>query len=170
MNGNATELEQVFHTHRTSCQRAWPRGFGSLNPNPCSWILYIILYCTSVSMGYSPLSSVFTSATLQIHCTEVWHRTYPIYNAPLSRSARRSLTPLHKSHRNHRQYVWTEALSGIIFVPAQKLPGIVSVNMFIALVYSWCASKLFSCWGRRNHNKNIYLLTFVKTYYNMVGV
>ena len=43
------------------------------------------------------------------HCTKVWHRTYPIC-APLSRSARRSFAPLQKTHRNHRSYVWTEAL------------------------------------------------------------
>ena len=35
------------------------------------------------------------------HYTKVWHRTCPICNVPLSRSARRSFVPLQKSHRNH---------------------------------------------------------------------
>ena len=25
---------EVVHTHRTSCQCVWPRGFGELNPSP----------------------------------------------------------------------------------------------------------------------------------------
>ena len=59
------------------------------------------------------------------HCTKVWHRTSPICDAPLSRVAKRSFAPLQKSRRNHRSYVWTEALSSMVFVPAQKLSGIV---------------------------------------------
>ena len=35
---------------------------------------------------------------------------YPICDSPL--------WPLQKSRRNHRSYVWTEALSGMVFVPA----------------------------------------------------
>ena len=34
-------------------------------------------------------------------------------------------TPLQKSRRNHRYFVSTEALSGMVFVPAQKLSGII---------------------------------------------
>ena len=50
--------------------------------------------------------------------TKVLHRkAYPICDAPLSGSARRSFTPLQKSRQNHRSYAWTEALSGVIFVP-----------------------------------------------------
>ena len=40
-------------------------------------------------MGSSPHSYLFTSVTgrIGVHCTKVWHKTYPICDAPLSRSA-----------------------------------------------------------------------------------
>ena len=47
------------------------------------------------------------------HCARLWHRTYPICDAPLWKSARRSLARSQKSRWNHCSYVWTEALSGI---------------------------------------------------------
>ena len=74
---------QVFHTHRTSCRGGWPRGFGELNSSPHSWIF------APVSVGSSPHSYLFTSVTgrIGVHCTKVWHKTYPICDAPLSRSA-----------------------------------------------------------------------------------
>ena len=39
----------------------------------------------------------------------------------LSSPARRSFAPIQKWRQNHRFYVSTEAISGTIFVPAQKL-------------------------------------------------
>ena len=48
----------------------------------------------------------------------------PICDSSLKRSARRSLAPSQKSRRHNRSCVWTEALSGIIFVVAQKLSSI----------------------------------------------
>ena len=50
------------------------------------------------------------------HCTKIWQKTY-------SRSARRRFAPSQKSHRHNSFYVWTESLSGMIFVAAQKLAG-----------------------------------------------
>ena len=45
----------------------------------------------------------------------VWHKTYPICDAPTSRSAWHSFAPLQKSRRrNHRCCVLTEVLSGIV--------------------------------------------------------
>ena len=32
MNSNGSELEQVIHTHRTSCRSSWRRRFIELNP------------------------------------------------------------------------------------------------------------------------------------------
>ena len=52
--------------------------------------------------------------------------THPICNSPLYRSAQRtcgSVTEI-APKRNHCSHVWTEALSGMIFAPAQKLSGI----------------------------------------------
>ena len=37
----------------------------------------------------------------------------------------RSVTAIIKLRRNHRSYVWKEALSGMVFVPAQNLSGMV---------------------------------------------
>ena len=36
VNGNGIELEQIVHTHQTSCQSGWPSGLGELNPSPHS--------------------------------------------------------------------------------------------------------------------------------------
>ena len=59
------------------------------------------------------------------HCTEVWHKTYPICDTPLSRSSWRRFAPSQKSRRHKRSSVWTEALSGMIFLAAQTLSGAV---------------------------------------------
>ena len=50
----------------------------------------------------------------------------------------RSFVPLQKSRRNHCSYVWKEALSNSIFVPAQKLSGVVwySFSFHIILLNS----------------------------------
>ena len=50
---------------------------------------------------------------------------YPICDSLLQRPARRSFSPLQKSHRNHCSCVWTEALYGMVLVPAKRLSGIV---------------------------------------------
>ena len=58
--------------------------------------------------NYFPLRSEY-------QFTLVWHRTYPICDAPTSRSAWHSFALLQKSRqRNHRCCVWTEALSGMV--------------------------------------------------------
>ena len=49
--------------------------------------------------------------------------TYSICDSSLQRSARRSFAPLSILRQNHRFYVWTVALPGMVFVPAQKLSG-----------------------------------------------
>ena len=53
------------------------------------------------------------SPTTCSHYTKVWHRTYPICDAPLSRPALRSFAPLQKLRRNHCPYVWAKALFSI---------------------------------------------------------
>ena len=63
---------------------------------------------------------LFTSATVLMVLV------YPIYDDRLSRSSRRIFAPLEKSHRNHRSYVYKEALSGTVLAfAAQELSGIV---------------------------------------------
>ena len=52
--------------------------------------------------------------------------TYPICDVtPLYRSGQRSFAPLQKSRQNNRCYVWTEALSAMVLLPAQKLSSVV---------------------------------------------
>jgi len=71
-----TELEQVVHTYQRLCSSDWPRGFGSVNSNPHSWIF------TSVSVGSSHVSYLFTSAMVRIRTMFTLHkvsqRIYPI--------------------------------------------------------------------------------------------
>ena len=57
------------------------------------------------------------------HCTEVWQKTFPVCDTPLSRSAGRRFAPSQKSHRHNRSCMWTGTLSGMIFVVVQKLSG-----------------------------------------------
>ena len=74
---------------------------------------------------------LFTSATGRTgvhcsYCTKVWFKPYPICDAPLSRLAQRSfVAPSQKSRRYNRFCLWTEALSSMIFLAAQKLSGAV---------------------------------------------
>ena len=95
---------------------SWPWGFDVLDPSTSIF--------TSVSVDSSPRSYLITSGRLCpnsfSHDTKVWHTTYPICDAPLFRSARRSFVPLQKSRRNHRSFVWTEIASGMVFVLAQE--------------------------------------------------
>ena len=124
-----TEMEQVVRTHRTSRRSGLPRGVGELNPRPHSWIF------TFVSVDSSLRSYLYTSGTVHtctvrfipVHTvlTKVRPRTYPISDAPFSRSARHSFAPLQKSRLNHRSFVWKEALSGVVFILVQKLHVIV---------------------------------------------
>ena len=90
MNSNATKLEQVVHTaHQKSCLSGWSKGFGELDPSP-QWI--------PVLAPIYPLS--LHGPNIRSHGTKVWHRTYPIYDIPLSRSARHTFALLQKSRQN----------------------------------------------------------------------
>ena len=102
----------------------WPRGFGALNAIPRSWIF------TSVLVGPTYLLPPNRCS----HCTEVWLRTCPICDAPLSRSARRSFASSQKQRRHNRSCVWTEAPSGMIFVAAQKLSGAAWIIIIIIII------------------------------------
>ena len=55
------ELEQVVHTRGTLCRSGLPGEFGGLNPRSNSFRAFI-----SVSVGSTPLSYLFTTATVQI--------------------------------------------------------------------------------------------------------
>ena len=69
------------------CRSGWPRGFGELNPSPHSPPEYLL------PSQWVPV--LFPTYSFCGHClqyTQVWHRAYPaIWDAPLSRSTRRSL-------------------------------------------------------------------------------
>ena len=165
-----TELEQVVHRYQRLCRSDWPRGFGSVNSNPHSWIF------TSASVGCSHLSNlrsgviIFFFASLAREGKKITpssrerHKgiigrghdlrlssfllidfrygpnTYHVHTAQslaqdLSDFLTRGATLLRvfwdqrgaaslrcqKSHRNHRCYVWTDALSGMVFMSVQKL-------------------------------------------------
>ena len=54
------------------------------------------------------------------HCIKVWGKTYSICDAAFSWLERRSFALSQKSRRHNRSYVWTEALSGMIFVRLKR--------------------------------------------------
>ena len=54
------------------------------------------------------------------HCIKVWGKTCSICDAAFSRLERRSFALSQKSRRHNRSYVWTEALSGMIFVRLKR--------------------------------------------------
>ena len=117
VNSSSTELEQIVHTHRTSCRNGLPRGFGELNPSPHSWIFT----CVSVGSSYLsatyllPLRSIFLFTLHQSvaqNLSDMWRSTFEIGAAQ-------------KSRRNHSLHVWPEALPSMIIVPAQELLGLV---------------------------------------------
>ena len=85
--------------------RIWPRRFSALNPSPRSWIF------TSVSDDSSPRSYSLRSRVLA--------RLASL--AQIGELARR----LQKSRRNHHCHVWY----GMVFVLAQELSGIASMNI-----------------------------------------
>ena len=58
------------------------------------------------------------------HLSDMWLSTSEIF------------APLQKPRQNHRSYVWTEALSGMVFVHAQKLSGKVWTPI-------WCVTLHF---------------------------
>ena len=72
--------------------------------------------------------------------------TYSICDFTLEK-AWRSIASLQKSRWNHRSYAWTDALSGMVFVPAQELSGVVRtwLNSWVVLLFVW---KF-----RRSHDK-----------------
>ena len=114
MNSNVIALEQV-----------------NIVLNPHSWAFTSVIVCSS------PLSHLFTSATVR---TVPVHTTFKCDTQPIgyvtlhmARSPRGRLLSSQKSRQNHRSYVWTvEALSSMIFLPAQKL-SCTSVNMALVL-------------------------------------
>ena len=72
----------------------WPRGLGALNP-----VLTLNIYFRLSRFQSSLLLIYFREGPNRCsHCSKVWH-TEPVRY--VSRSARRSITPSQKSHRNH---------------------------------------------------------------------
>ena len=86
MNSNDTEMAHTHtHTHIEHCARAV--GLPAQNPNPHCQIF------TSVSVDSSPRStnSLPLRSEKMFTLRKVWHGTYPICDAPLSRSAWRNI-------------------------------------------------------------------------------
>ena len=88
MNSNGTELEQVVHTYWTSscCWSGWPRGLWWTKSHSSLMNIYFLL--SELQPSLLLIHFRYCSDTCS-HCTIVWHRTYTIWNAPFSRSARR---------------------------------------------------------------------------------
>ena len=97
--------KSFIHIEKRGWPRIWPRRFSALNPSPRSWIFSSVSVDSS-PRSYSPRSRVLARlASL----------------AQIGELARR----LQKSRRNHHCHVWY----GMVFVLAQELSGIASVNI-----------------------------------------
>ena len=108
-------VAQVVHTHRDIvpgggglAERVWCNQF---QPSLLNFYFRISGFQSSLVLIYFCNGPNSCS-----HCTTVWPKT-----GPLCHAARRSLAPPQKSRRHNRSFVWTEALSGMIFLRALKL-------------------------------------------------
>ena len=136
MNSNGTELEQVDQTRRTACQRGWPIKK--------SWWTKFESSLLNIYFHLSGFQFLLLLIQFQYgmnacsHCyTKVWHRAFLICDAPLSRLAQHSFAPVQKSPPNHLSYVWTEALTGMVFVPMQELSSIVLTLSLMLYIQMW---------------------------------
>ena len=102
---------------------------------PSQWIP--VLFCC-----------LFTSAMVQVPVRTTLKcgtESNPTSYAQLWRSARHSCALLQKSRWNHPFYVWREALSGMDFVPTQKLSDIVwTLPKNMSLLQTWLTKKFKS--------------------------
>ena len=110
--------DNVSRRHKKLCGIEWTTTAQNWNKS-----------ITSVLVDSSSRSHLFTSATVRIpvHTAPKWGTdTFPICEASLSRPVRSSIYSFRYRNRaqNHRSYMWTEALTGIVFAPAQELTGI----------------------------------------------
>ena len=121
MNGNGPGWHKSFthieHVARAVGPEAWYTKFHSSLLNICFRLsgyqtAFLLIYFRDGPKKFS-------------HCTKVSRKTYPICDAPLSRSARRIFAPSQKSRRCNNSCVWTEVLSEIVFVEGQKVSGVV---------------------------------------------
>ena len=82
VNSNGTEMEKVVHTHRTSCRSGWSGWFtfGELNPSPHFWIFRFRLCGFQSSLL---LIHFRCGPNTCSHRNKVWHRTYPLCDAPI---------------------------------------------------------------------------------------
>ena len=65
----AWDRSKLFTCIKQHATNSWPRGFTALDSSPHSWI---IITCTSISVGSSPCSYLFTFTTIKI----------PVYTTP----------------------------------------------------------------------------------------
>ena len=126
---NAVRYSKKTTTTTTTTARDWNKSFTHREHRTAAVGQegFVNLTFQSLVLNISFRVSWFRSSTLLIHVpgplyyspttcshyTKVWHRTYPICDAPLSRPALRSFAPLQKLRRNHCPYVWTKALFSI---------------------------------------------------------
>ena len=108
-------LEQVVNIHppeRLAEKVWWTKSLSSLLN------IYIRL------SGIQSLLRIRYDPDACSHCTKMWQRHIQdsSFSDTLQRSARRGFAPIQKSCRDHRPCVWTEALSGMVFVPAKCYP------------------------------------------------
>ena len=82
------------HTHTRAGRRGCPGGFGALNSSPLEYFLSCLCgFQSSLLLIYFHKGPNGCS-----HCTKVWHKTCPIYDARLSTDERGAASLRHRNH------------------------------------------------------------------------
>jgi len=117
-SSNGTELE---HTHCTSCQSSWLTGFGSLNPDPHSWIFIYLLTSWWVLVVFPTYSRLLWPKYLLTQTLKCGAKPMGIRYVMLSTFETSTALLCYRNHAEMTILMWY--LSGMIIMPAQKLYG-----------------------------------------------
>lgn len=117
LDTSVMQLRKVLHSVSALLNKnkfsSWAKSLTTLN--------YINIYFRPGS--FQSRSYFFTSVKVRA-CSpkQVRHRTCSICDALLSRSVLRSFASIQKPCKNNRSYMWTETLSGMIFMAEKSYP------------------------------------------------
>ena len=115
---------------RLGAERVWCTKFFSLLLK-----IYFHLWVSVLAPTY-----LFPRRSQKVFTLQDWHKTYPVCDVPLLRSARHSFASSQKSLCQNRSCLWTEALFGKIFVAVQR-PSL--VLHWIAFFQSYLTALFF---------------------------
>lgn len=103
--------QDCSHTSNIVLERLAER-VGELKSTPHSQIFTSISVDSSPRFCYGPNTCSHRTKVRHRHLSDTWCSTYSRHGTVL---------PCYRNHadRNHHPFVWTEAISGVVFMPAQ---------------------------------------------------